>query len=424
MRRIKIGLIGCGMIVERAHIKAFEEIMKRDADLFRVAALCDLKEDNARRIANYISQFQKDITPKIYTDYEKMLEIEDLDAVSVATPHFIHAKPTIEALEKGVNVVIEKPFSITIKAGRKMIEASKRSGKILACIEPRRRSVRSRLIDWIINKEKIIGKARFHVYHEVEPEKRFSLIVGTPWRHDKYMAGGGWALDGLVHYFDFLRMIFGDALEVYAKVKNFEPIRFLDYIEGKGGSKTKPVRSNVEDSVFSILTFESGVISSITWSSATHGEWSLMRGYYGEQGSLVLMGLPEVKAKTGFPEETGFLTWESGKESIENLEKHFMESLDEEEKSRFFPLGMTNPYAIAYYDFFDSILTKRQPEITGEDALAAQAIAEAMYESSIVGEPVCVKDIIEGKISVYQREIDEMLENTSFTRLLEGYFKG
>lgn len=383
MKPIRLGLIGCGMIVGH-HIRSYEEVYGKIPGLFEVAAASDLDLERAEDIAAKIGSFQAR-KPTVYTDYQEMLEKEELDAVSVATPHFAHHQPSIDALNKGLNVVVEKPFAITIKAGLKMLDAAKKNNKILACAEPMRRSAGNRTIDWAINRAKLIGEPRFFFYQRA----MFSLgvVVGTPWRHQKLMSGGGWVHDGEVHYIDFLRMVFGDVAEVYAKIRNFEPTRYLDIQNRKN-----PVPSDVEDTAFAILTFESGLLASFTWTHAATGKPLDVVRYYGSEGSL---------------DNEGVLSKGGEHTPMPELETRFMESITVEEKEKIFPHGMTNPSAIAFHNFFDSIRTGEKPEISGEDAFAAQAICEAVYESDACGQAVRMEDVISGRWNAFQRDIDK-----------------
>jgi len=387
---IKLGLIGCGMIV-KSQIAGYKEIMGKNPDFFRIVAACDVQEERARNIAEQVATFQKGGSPKVYTDYKRMVEAESLDAVSVATPHFAHHEPSIYALNAGIHVVVEKPFAITIKAGQKMIDAAEKNKCVLACAEPLRRTVTSRMVNWAINKARLIGNPRFFLYHRTG--YHLGVVVGTPWRHQKVKAGGGWVLDGEVHYTDFLRMVFGDVDEVYAKIKNFEPTRYLNPV-----ARVNPVPSDVEDTAFALLTFKSGLIGSFIWTFAAIGEPIVIVRYYGSEGSIDHVGVVQkgvvVRTKDG------------GQIPGDDLQKRFMESLSQEEKERLFPLGMTNDYSFSFFDFFDSVVNKRQPEISGREAFAAQAVCEAMYESDIKGQAVSVKDVMEGRIDTFQREIN------------------
>jgi len=93
---------------------------------FQVVALADPTPQNLDRGAS--------LAPgaKTYSDYRQMLaERNDLDAVVVITPSFLHAEVTVAALDRGLPVLCEKPMATTVEDANRMIEASRRSGKLL-----------------------------------------------------------------------------------------------------------------------------------------------------------------------------------------------------------------------------------------------------------------------------------------------------
>jgi len=69
---------------------------------------------------------------KRYSDFRKLLEQKDIDAVCIATPDHWHAIQAIQAMEAGKDVYVEKPLTITIKEGRALVEAQKRTGRVCA----------------------------------------------------------------------------------------------------------------------------------------------------------------------------------------------------------------------------------------------------------------------------------------------------
>lgn len=121
-KKIKYGIIGTGWIAE-AHV----ESLKLMPDVEIVAA-ADLIPGKAEKF------MKKYGVPNVrcYPDHKSMLEAEELDAVSVCTYNTTHAECTIDALDKGVNVLLEKPMSVTIEEAAEIIRAEKRSGKILS----------------------------------------------------------------------------------------------------------------------------------------------------------------------------------------------------------------------------------------------------------------------------------------------------
>ncbi len=121
-RKVRIGIIGTGSIAG-SHMKAYKQ-----RDDIEIVALCDIVPGKAEAFAKKTENEQA----RCYTNHEEMLDKEELDAVSVCTYNRQHAAPTIYALKKGVNVLVEKPFSVTLDEAAEMMKAEKESGKILS----------------------------------------------------------------------------------------------------------------------------------------------------------------------------------------------------------------------------------------------------------------------------------------------------
>ena len=119
--KVKIGIIGCGWIAG-AHI--LEYLKMADVE---VVALADLIPGKAEAFAEkYGVQ-----GARFYASGHDMLENEKLDGVSICTYNTQHAPCAIDALEHGVNVMLEKPFTVTLDEAIAVMEAEKKSGKIL-----------------------------------------------------------------------------------------------------------------------------------------------------------------------------------------------------------------------------------------------------------------------------------------------------
>lgn len=124
-RKLRVGIIGCGWIAD-AHIDSY----KRMPDVELVAG-CDLIPGKAAAF------FKRNGVEGVKTDYashKEMLDDESLqlDAVSICTYNRQHAAPAIYALSKGVNVLLEKPFTVTLDEAVEVMKAEKKSGKILS----------------------------------------------------------------------------------------------------------------------------------------------------------------------------------------------------------------------------------------------------------------------------------------------------
>ena len=121
MRKLKVGVVGCGGIANGKHLPA----MKRNGN-FEIVAFCDLIEERAQKAkAEYGTE-----DAKIYTDYTELLK-EDVEAVYVLTPNSSHAPISIAAMEAGKNVMCEKPMAKTYAEAKAMVETAERTGKIL-----------------------------------------------------------------------------------------------------------------------------------------------------------------------------------------------------------------------------------------------------------------------------------------------------
>ena len=124
-RKLRVGIIGCGWIAG-AHIDSY----KRMPDV-EVVAGCDLIPGKAAKF------FKDNGLEGVKTDYashKEMLDDESLklDAVSICTYNRQHAAPAIYALSKGVNVMLEKPFTVTLDEAIEVMKAEKASGKVLS----------------------------------------------------------------------------------------------------------------------------------------------------------------------------------------------------------------------------------------------------------------------------------------------------
>lgn len=129
--RVAMGFIGVGNRGSQLH-DAFLEF--GDA---RTAAICDLRPD----YADFAVQRSR-TNPVKYKEYRKLLEDKSIDAVAIATPDHWHALMFIDACNAGKDVYVEKPFSLTVVEGRKMVETAERTKRV-AQVGIHRRSSKS-----------------------------------------------------------------------------------------------------------------------------------------------------------------------------------------------------------------------------------------------------------------------------------------
>ncbi|MEW4452222.1 Gfo/Idh/MocA family oxidoreductase [Bremerella sp. JC817] len=98
--------------------------------LDKAVAVCDVDSKHAQAAAKTVLD-KKNREVEIYGDYRKVLDRKDIDAVVVSTPDHWHALTTIHACEAGKDVYCEKPLSLTINEGRKMVEAARSNKRIV-----------------------------------------------------------------------------------------------------------------------------------------------------------------------------------------------------------------------------------------------------------------------------------------------------
>jgi len=377
MEKLKIALVGCGGI-STSHVDGYRELFSKNLKVFLIKAVCDIVEEKAREKASMIEAFQG-TRPKVYTNYEDMVESEDLDAVDICTEHKSHHVIANFCLSSGLDVIIEKPLAITMRAARTILNVARKHKKIVAVAENYRRTPINRTIKWCID-QGFIGTPRIVLWY-----KASWTSMRLDWRGDKFMAGGSWVFDGGVHLADLDRYHLNrEADEVYGVVKLFEPLR--------GGQ-----RLTVDDAAMAIIKY-GDVIVQWLWTIAAPAKRISVRTVYGSKGCIdeqVLRIQEDINRVVEVRVDQAF--------------HQMMETLSVKERERMFPRGITNTFATELYDFYLAVTEGLKPEVDGEEAYKDMAIPLAIYESSVLGKPVKVKDVEELRVEEYQKEINDRL---------------
>ena len=190
---VKVGFVGTGGIAH-SHLRRLSESL--DAS---VVALCDIAEDRAKAaVETYGGQ--------PYTDYRKMLDEADLDAVYFCLPPFAHSDAEIRAAERGLHVFVQKPVVMHIETGIGISEAIQKAG-VISCVGYQLRYSNTTIAARDFLADKTIGMVACH---------RWGGIAGGPshwWRvMDK---SGGMLHEQATHQLDMLRYAAGEIVEVY-----------------------------------------------------------------------------------------------------------------------------------------------------------------------------------------------------------------
>lgn len=270
---LKVAIIGAGAI-SKAHIEAYLQFPERCT----IVAISDIYEDKAQE---RIDQFElKDA--KAVKDYKELLEA-GIDLVSICTPPYTHASLTVEFLEAGSHVMVEKPMASSLEECDIMNAAAQRTGKLLSVVAQNRfktpmmkmKSVlESGLMGNIVHTQVDSFWWRGHCYYDLW------------WRGTWEKEGGGPTLNHAVHHIDALLWMMGSPTEVQAFMSN-----------------VSHDNAEVEDLSIGMLRFANGSLGQITSSVVHHGEEQQLIF----QGAKARVSAPwKVKASNstsnGFPE--------------------------------------------------------------------------------------------------------------------------
>jgi predicted dehydrogenase len=376
---VRMAFVGCGGMAG-AHRKGLETLWSQGCRDFRVVAACDVDESRAAQMAAEVERFQG-ARPAVYTDIEALLgHREELDAVDIVTVHRAHHTLANACLEAGLDVIVEKPLAITMRAGRSMLDTAARTGRLLAVAEQYRRAPNQRAIRWALERGEI-GDPRMLYWIDVGER-----VWYWHWREHRELAGGGWSLDGGVHFADLFRYHLGPVSRVSAVSRAYYPTRFRSR-----EPLSDPVDVTVEDTTLAILEFANGVTGQWSSTNVAPGRSFQNRAIYGAEGCL------------DFREG---LSTRSGNRGLSELREAYLASLDPEERQRLYPYGITDGVAQELYEFFHAVRGEGKVETDGWEGYRAQAISFAVYESSATGRRIELEQIEALEVEVYQEELN------------------
>lgn len=266
MKKIKVGIIGTGSI-SGCHISGYNAL-----DNVELYAVCDINEQRARECA------KKNGVELVFTDYNEMLKLKELDAVSVCTWNSEHAPATIAALKAGKHVLCEKPMAINTREAVAMEEAAKQAGKVLMIGFVRRFGNDAKILkDFIDN-----GMMGDIYYAKATYLRRFGCPGG--WFGDKKRSGGGPLIDLGVHVIDLVRYMMGKPKAVSVTGATFNKLGARDNIVQKEGYRAADAGNifDVEDMAVGMIRFDNGAV--------LHVETSFCLNLKKDTGDIELFG--------------------------------------------------------------------------------------------------------------------------------------
>ena len=257
MKRLKFAIVGCGRIAQRhaEHIN----------NLGILVAVCDIELKKAISLATQYNA-------NTYQSIEDLLFNEtSIDVVAICTPNGLHALHSIQALNAGFNVMVEKPMAITVKDCEEMIAAAERNNKLLFAIKQNRFNPPVAAVKQAIDKG-ILGKI-------------YNIQLSCFWNRDAAYYQNSWKgtidLDGgtlftqFSHFIDLLYWMNGDVDKAFTITGNFAHKGIIQF----------------EDTGVVALQFCNGSIGTINYTVNSHGknmEGSLT--IFAEKGTVKIGG--------------------------------------------------------------------------------------------------------------------------------------
>lgn len=340
-RKIRFGFIGCGRISN----KNFEALEQHNDDI-EVVAVCDIVEDRANVAA-------KRMNAKAYTDIQTMLDAEDLDIVTVATPNGLHPTHVMQIADAGVHVITEKPMAIKWEDGVKINNYCKEKGVQLFVIH------QNRLNDTVQEVYKALETGRFGKIYMItsnvfwtRPQEYYDK--DGDWHGTKDMDGGAF-LTQASHYVDLMQWL-------------------------AGGGKPKNVYANIKTLARDIETEDSG-IATFEWENGILGAMNMTMLTYPKnyEGSITILG-EKGTVKIGGVAMNAIDHWE------------FSDTQPHDEAVRNANYETSSVYGFGHVRYYENIVNvfrgTQEPLLDGDGGLRSLQLLTAIYDSSEKGQPI------------------------------------
>lgn len=352
--KLRYGVIGCG-VVGPVHADAVCRCPGAE-----LRAVCDIIPERAERVGS-------EFGAAVYEDFARMVEREELDAVSVCTPHHNHAEITVESLKLGAHVLCEKPLGMSGPQMDAMIATAEAESRTLGGIFQHRfdpvtatikEAVDAGLFGRVLNAGASIRCYRGPGYY-----------AGAKWRGTWEGEGGAVLINQCIHSIDVLQWLAGPAYNVFGRWAN---LSLADDIEA-------------EDTASAVVEFASGGIGTIEATSASHLSFEACVHFFGTRGSF--------RMSTGGMNDLEFLRM-ADQESRDQVAAMLAarKELVEKRNRAFGKSCYGNSHARQVADFVDAVRNGKAPRVTGRDARHAVDIVLGIYESQRRGQAVALAE--------------------------------
>ncbi len=356
MAKLKMAIIGAGGI-SNEHIQGY--LKNPDTELY---ALCDI---NPVQLASMAEKYNIP-AERTFTDKDEMLKaLPEIDAVSVCTWNSAHAECTIAALNAGKNVLCEKPMAMNTAEAEAMLEAARKSGKLLMIGFVRRHGNDARVMLDYVNSG-FFGD----IYYS---KAKYLRRNGSPggWFGDKSRSGGGPLIDLGVHVIDLARYIMGNPKPVSIYGATFNKLANFPHIKGPKGYTSTGAGSNdifdVEDLATALIRFDNGAVLSVETSYSLNTEKGC--------GDLEFFG-----SKAGALLDPKVHLYSEINDYLVNIDFNNDTSL-----------SFDGLFANEMNHFVDCLLGRAECIAPAEDGVVLMQILDAIYESARTGHEVIIQ---------------------------------
>lgn len=354
MTRLRTALIGCGK-VGRIHADALRTLPESE-----FVAVCDASADRA-------AAFARDFGVAGFTDIVDMIRAARVQAVTIATPHPLHAEPTLRCCEAGVHVLVEKPLAATLADCDAMIAAAKKAGVRVGVISQRRFLEPVQRMKRAIDAGKI-GRPILGVF-QMYSWRDEAYYRSDPWRGKWDTEGGGVLINQSPHMLDLLQWFMGE----------------IDEIAGCWSNLTHPY-IEVEDTALAMIRFKNGGLGSVVASLCQklgiftkvhiHGSNGASVGVETDRGATFIAGM------SGIAEPPLNDLW-----TIPG-EEHLLAQFQAEDRANFAKIDATRHYhALQIQDFLQAVITGKRPLVIAEDGRIVVEMFTKIYQSKLLPSP-------------------------------------
>lgn len=355
-KKIKVGIVGCGGIANGKHLPALKNIQEVE-----LVAFCDLIIEKAVKAADEYGT--KDA--KTYINYKELLEDKSIDVIHVLTPNRSHSEISIDALNSGKHVLCEKPMAKSYEDAKKMVEAAKKTGKILSIgYQNRYRQDSIYLKKAVENGD--LGEIYFAKAHAI---RRRAVPTWGVFLNE-YEQGGGSLIDIGTHALDITLWT----------MNNYKPKSVVGNVYKKFKNRTDCGNAwgdwdcegfTVDDSAFAFITMENGATISL------ESSWALNSLDIDEAKTTLCGTLAGADMKDGLTINT------------DQYGKLIVTKPSLSSKGADFYVGASSKADdLEQRAFYDAVLYGKDLVVTAEQALVVTQILEAVYESSKTGKQI------------------------------------